>query len=151
MMIPRLLMVWHCCVGSMTVAWLLPAQPPLWLSALVWGSCAPSVTRKTKGCVLVAELPSPTVLIRPFSVGVKLRGKVCGRVVDGRGIGGRAVDAAGQRKIRIKVLNEGIEPDPELIGNILAGVSGNEQLGDGIADRVGAQLDAGVRAVSGAG
>src|ERR1700733_9003798 len=66
MMIPRLFGVWQA-LGKLTwvellstVAWLLPDQPPLG-TPLVCGSCAPSVTRKTKGCVLVEALPLPTL------------------------------------------------------------------------------------------
>ena len=83
--------------------------------------------------------------------GIQQRGKVRRRVVDGAGTGGRAVDAAGQRKIRIEILDERVEPDPELVGDFFGGVGGLEQLRDGITDRVGAQLDAGVGAVGGAG
>src|ERR1700758_4897252 len=49
---------------GITVALLLPEKPQQ-----VWLSCAPSVTRKTKGLVLVDELPSPTFLRRLFILG----------------------------------------------------------------------------------
>src|ERR1700694_5640616 len=49
--------------AGITVAPLFPAQPPLhW----VWKFWAPSVTRKTKGCVLVEEVPPPPLVIRLF-------------------------------------------------------------------------------------
>ena len=51
--------------------------------------------------------------------------------------------------IRIGMLDEGVEPDPELIGNDLLGcwpIVRVEQLVHGDADRVEAQLDAGVGA-----
>ena len=44
-MMPRFFIVVQI-VGSIVVAWLLPAQPPFG-TPLVCGSCAPSVTRKT--------------------------------------------------------------------------------------------------------
>src|ERR1700736_5526337 len=50
---------------AITVAWLLPDQLPPG-TPLTWGSCAPSVTRKTKGCVLLVELPLPTLLMSVF-------------------------------------------------------------------------------------
>src|SRR5580692_12479879 len=50
---------------SIVVAWLLPDQLPLG-TPLVCGSCAPSVTRKTKGCVLVEALPLPTLVMVVF-------------------------------------------------------------------------------------
>jgi len=49
-------------------------------------------------------------------------------------------------EIRIKILNEWVEPDPELIGYFFGGVSRDEQLGHGLTDRVEAQLDAAVGA-----
>src|ERR1700726_685513 len=47
---------------SSVVAWLLPDQLPLG-TPLICGSCAPSVTRKTYGTVLLKALPSPTLVI----------------------------------------------------------------------------------------
>ena len=64
MMMPRFLsgraVLGQVLVGISVVAWLLPDQLPQG-TPLICGSCAPSVTRKTKGSVLVGELPSPTV------------------------------------------------------------------------------------------
>src|SRR5471030_2867730 len=37
---------------------------------------------------------------------IKLRGEVCGCVVDSTGVGGRTIDAAGQGKISVEVSNE---------------------------------------------
>src|SRR5580693_1714434 len=74
MMIPRFFSVWQA-LGKLTseplfstVAWLDPFQPWPFIvfSTLVCGSCAPSVTRKTKGCVLVDELPLPTLVMVVF-------------------------------------------------------------------------------------
>ena len=48
----------------------------------------------------------------------------------------------GQREISIKIPNERVEADPELIGDFRGGVGRFEQLGYRVADRVGAQLDA---------
>ena len=71
-MMPRFLSVWQAfgkltAASFNTVAWLVPDQPPLG-TPLVCGSCAPSVTRKTKGCVLVEELPLPTLAMVEFIV-----------------------------------------------------------------------------------
>src|ERR1017187_10153385 len=84
-------------------------------------------------------------------VGVKLRGEVGGGVVDGPGGGWRSVDDVGQLKIFIKVLNERIEPDPELFGNYRLLLGDGEhsvvRVVHGVADRVGAQLNASVGAL----
>src|SRR5258708_36082723 len=167
MMMPRSLSGLQSVVAFKVVAWLLPDQPPP-LITLVWGSSAPSVIRKTYGSVLFEALPSPTLVISVLrrkrilemgsagaeariGVGVELRSQVRGRVIDRRGIGRRAVDGGGQRKVAIEILNERIETDPELIRDFRAGVGGDEQLVDRGADRVGAQLDASGGAGGGAG
>ena len=64
-------------------------------------------------------------------------------IVDRAGIRDRAVEEWSSAEIRIQIDDKRIQPDPELVGDDLAGPrGGRQQLGHGIADGVGAQLDA---------